>query len=374
VTPEDRAWEIVRRAFEEREPRRRRSGRVALVAGVAVAAAVVAAALSPAGHAVFEQVRRAVGVEHAERALAALPGNGKLLVVSPEGGETWVVDADGAKRSLGAWQAAAWSPHGLYVAAVRSGELAALTPTGEVRWTLPRRDVSTPVWHGTMTDTRIAYFTGTQQLRVVAGDGTGDRLLDPYADEVGPAWRPGTGFELAYVGGGAGILRDADSGRILWRTPFAFAPQSLGWSTDGSLLAIAGQHRVLVLDAHGRRVRTISSLTGTIRGVAFRPRTHELAVTVWHGSTRSEVRLVNVDRPGSSRLLFAGPGRFADTAWSPTGAWLLVEWPEANQWLFVSPGARPRVRAVANVTEQFPRPDGRPPDLFVANGWCCAGQ
>src|SRR6185312_15865672 len=106
----------------------------------------------------------------------------------------------------------------------------------------------------------------------------------------------------------------------------------------------------------------------------FRPGTRALAVTLWHGATRSEVRLVDVDRPGTSRLLFAGPGRFGDTAWSPTGAWLLVEWPEADQWLFVSPGARPHVRAVANVEAQFPRPDGRPPELFVANGWCCTGQ
>jgi hypothetical protein len=285
MTPEDRAWEIVRRAFEEREPARRRHGRAALAAAVVVAAAVAASALSPAGHAVFEQVRRAVGIEHAERALAALPGDGKLLVVSPEGGDTWIVDADGAKRSLGAWQSAAWSPHGLFVVAVRSGELAALTPTGDVRWTLPRRGVLFPAWHGTRSDTRIAYFAGAQQLRVVAGDGTGDRLLDPYADEVGLAWRPGAGFELAYVGGGAAILRDADSGRILWRASFSFQPQALGWSTDGRLLAVSGEHRVLVLDARGRRVRTISSLTGTIRGVAFRPRTHELAVTLWHGST-----------------------------------------------------------------------------------------
>jgi hypothetical protein len=339
-----------------------------------VAVAVVAAAISPAGHAVFEQVRRAVGIAHAERALAALPGDGKLLVVSPEGGDTWIVDADGAKRSLGAWQAAAWSPHGLYVAAVRSDELAALTPEGDVRWTLPRRDVSAPVWHGTRTDTRIAYFAGAEQLRVVAGDGTGDRVLDAHAEQTQPAWRPGPGFELAYAGGGDAILRDASSGRILWRAPFSFLQQSLEWSTDGELLAVAGAHRVLVLDGRGRRVRTISSLSGWIRGVAFRPRTHELAVTIWHGSARSEVRLVDVDRPGTSRLLFAGPGRFGDTAWSPTGAWLLVSWPEADQWLFVSPGARPRVRAVANVAAQFPRPDGRPPDLFVANGWCCSGQ
>src|SRR5579862_2372018 len=118
MTPEERAWEMVRLAFAEREasPGRRPPKR-AVVAAVAVAAIVVAAVVTPPGHAVFEQMRKAVGVEHAAPALLSLPAPGKLLVVSPEGGGTWIVEADGARRYLGSWAYAAWSPHGRYVIA-----------------------------------------------------------------------------------------------------------------------------------------------------------------------------------------------------------------------------------------------------------------
>ena len=88
----------------------------------------------------------------------------------------WVVQEDGSKRLLGEYREASWSPFGRFVVAVRENELAALEPDGDVRWTLPRRDVTSPSWAGTETDTRIAYFDGSG-IRVVAGDGTGDRLL-----------------------------------------------------------------------------------------------------------------------------------------------------------------------------------------------------
>ena len=65
MTPEDRAWEVVRRAFEERTPSRaahRPSGRLLLATvSVAAAAAVAVAVITPPGHAVLERVRRAVG-------------------------------------------------------------------------------------------------------------------------------------------------------------------------------------------------------------------------------------------------------------------------------------------------------------------------
>ena len=80
----------------------------------------------------------------------------------------------------GATAEASWSPFGRFVVAARPNELAALTPDGEVRWTLARPDVRLPRWGGTRTDTRIAYFSGGE-LRVVGGDGKGDRLLDPEA-------------------------------------------------------------------------------------------------------------------------------------------------------------------------------------------------
>ncbi len=371
MTPEDRAWEVVRRAFEERTPAPRRGRavhRAALVA-LAVAGAVVAAVLSPPGHAVFEQVRRAVGVEHASPALLSLPAPGKLLVLSSDRGGTWIVDADGARRRIGSWQYASWSPHGRFVVAANRNELVALDPEGRVRWTLARRDVAWPVWEGTDVDTRIAYLAAGG-LRVVAGDGTDDRLLDARAADEPAAWDPARLHTLAYERGGGVVLRQVDTRRILWRARVR-TEGTLVWSSDGDRLAVVSPRRITVLDRRGETVRWIGSLSGELVDAAFEPGTHELAVEARFdrpAGRRSEVKLVDVDRPGHSRLLFAGPGAFGDLAWSPNGKWLLVDWPTANQWVFLHGS---RAHAVANVEQQFPRPDRLGPVFELANRWCC---
>ncbi len=374
ISPEDRAWEVVRRAFDERTPvTRRRAPRTRLVlAGAVVVAAVVAgAAVTPSGRAVFRSVREAVGIEHAAPALIALPGGGRLLVESVANGGTWLVDADGKKRDLGPYTDAAWSPHGLFIVATRGNELLALDDRANVRWTLSRIDPSWPVWTGTRTDTRIAYVSASG-LRVVAGDGTGDHLLDRFGGGVPPAWNPSPDarFELAYYTGGAIVLRHAD-GRLVWRHAISLLPAGLAWSSDGRYLAVRSASRVLVLDAAGRLRRTISTPGAFVAAAVFAPGSHRLALSL-RRARRSEVRIVDVDRPAepAGRLVLAGPGDFGDVAWGPHGRWLLVTWPAANQWVFLQ-GAR--TRAVGNIEAQFPRPDRRPPELQVAGGWCCPG-
>lgn len=356
---EERTWEVVRRAYLERTPKRPRARRPLLLAGIAagLTAAVAAAVLSPPGHAVFERVRRAVGVEHAAPALAALPGGGRLLVVSPERGNVWLVDGDGAKRDLGSYADAEWSPHGLYVVATRPDELVALDPQGHVHWTLARHDVSWPRWEGTYTDTRIAYDSASG-LRVVAGDGTDDHLLDAYGGGIPPAWDPARLHTLAYYSGGAVVLRNADSGRVLWRRDVDVAPYDLEWSSDGRLLAVVSPRRVVLLDGDGHPRGTIEPHGAQYLSAAFAPRSHRLALAVRLAS-RSEVLV-------DGRLVFAGPGVFGGIAWSPTGSWLLVDWPTANQWVFLHGS---RAHAVANIERQFPRPDGRPPMLEIDGRW-----
>src|SRR4029077_8238465 len=142
----------------------------------------------------------------------------RLLVVSSEGGGVWLADAHGSKRKLGAYTDAEWSPHGLYVVVTTANHLIALDTKRSVRWTLARRDPVWPRWEGTTTDTRIAYLA-RGGLRVVAGDGTGDHLLDRYAGAVPPAWDPARTHTVAYYSRGAIVLRNADSGRLEWRTP-----------------------------------------------------------------------------------------------------------------------------------------------------------
>ena len=365
---EQRAWEVVKRAFEERTPQARPAPNHRLVVGAIVAALAVAAVAiaSPPGQAVFEKVREVVGVQHAEPALFSLPSTGRLLVVSTRHGGVWLVKSDGFKRRLGGYEDAQWSPHGLFVVATTKTALVALDVETGVRWSLPRHGPFWPRWEGTRVDTRIAYMTRTG-LRVVGGDGQGDHLLDRRATGVPPAWDPGRLHVLAYDSGGAVVLRNADSGRVLWRTPLDVTPTALAWSADGSELATVSAHRVIVLGANGAVRRTVTTLTESFVGGAFRPGSHKLALSL-RTATGSEIRVVDVDHPGRGRLLFAGPGAFGDIAWSPDGRWLLVGWPTADQWLFLRGS---RVHAVSNIREQFPRHDHRGPSLEFDSRWCC---
>jgi hypothetical protein len=369
VTPEDKAWEVVKRAFDERTPapRRHASNRLLLAGFATAVSVVVVAALSPPGRAVFHSVREAVGIEHAQPALFSLPAPGRLLVVSSDNGGVWLVKSNGFLRKLGPYSDAEWSPHGLYVIATEGNELVAFDLDGGVRWKLARHDPAAPRWEGTMTDTRIAYLAASG-LRVVAGDGTGDHLLDAYAGEVAPAWDPARLHTLAYYSGGAIVLRRA-GGSLVWRAPIKVLPAALEWSSDGQYLAVRSTKQIVVIDQRGRVHRTISMLGAELRQATFKPGTHEVAVVV-RAAGRSEVRIVDVDHPGRARLLFAGPGTFGDIEWSPAGDWLLVNWPDANQWVFIK---GKQVRAVGNIREQFARADGLRPFLELSGRWCCSG-
>jgi hypothetical protein len=171
---QERAWAVVARAYAEREPVTwpRRHSRP--LAAAALVAAVAAAGLSPPGRSVVHSLREAVGVKEAEPALFSLPTQGGLLVTSRKG--LWLVHRDGSKRLLGRYRDATFSPHGLFIAATRANQLVALDPKGNVRWTLARPAPRHPLWTGTRTDTRITYLSAGQ-LREVAGDGTGDRVI-----------------------------------------------------------------------------------------------------------------------------------------------------------------------------------------------------
>jgi WD40-like Beta Propeller Repeat len=356
----ERAWSVVRTAYEERErvPRpRSRLVPVLVAAGVALA---IAAASTPPGRAVLDDVRDAVlptRVERAQPALFSLPAPGRVLAVSDAG--AWVVQRDGSRRLLGRYEEASWSPFGRFVVTSRRNELAALEPNGDVRWSLARPDVRFPRWGGTRADTRIAYVSDSQ-LRVVSGDGTDDHRLARRAADVAVAWRPGPAHVLAYVRRD-GFLRvvDADQGTVLMKTP-ARGATHLEWVAD-RLLALSPRE-VRLFDDSGRLVQRRQ---GRYLSAALAPRAQAIAlVRLERGAGIVEV----LQRSGgSARRLFAGGGRFSELAWSPDGRWLLAGWPTADQWLLVRAAGRPRIQSVSNVSaqlrsESFPR----------IEGWCCA--
>jgi hypothetical protein len=282
----ERTWRVVESAFAERESQpQRRSWKP--IAAVALAVAVVAGLLSPPGRAVLDDIREVVGVEQAQPALFSLPAPGRLLVTSDAG--AWVVDRDGSKRLLGDYREASWSPFGRFVVATRPNELVALEPDGDVRWTLARPDVRFPRWGGTKTDTRIAYLSGGE-LRVVGGNGKGDRLLDSQAADRAPMWRPGAKHVLVYQRRDGSIrVVDVDTGAELERkVPETFLRQAdlarahdlLGVgdfaapvrSPNGRWLAVGwpeADQFVFVRAVGGRQIRAVSNVSAQFRSRSF---------------------------------------------------------------------------------------------------------
>jgi hypothetical protein len=341
---EERSWEIVRAAYAERAPVRRTHGARRLALAVAGGAAVLAIGLSPAGAKVGDLVSEmgeavGIGKQDARPALRSLPAAGELLVESGQG--PWIVREDGSKRLLGDYGEATWSPRGLFVAAADGRELIAVEPGGEVRWTItapgPLSDVT---WGGIGFDTRIAYRSGSD-LRVVAGDGTGDRLVARDVAPVAPAW--------------------------------------LSPPPESKLDPARRAHALAYLDRRGR-VEVVDADTGTAIGdrAPYRTRVRDLrsdrvlsptAPTAARLERRRGRSTLSVAGDGKRRVLFSARGVLTGPTWSPDGRWLLVGWPDADQWLFIRTDRPQRVIAFDRISEQFdPGDTGRAGFPRVA-GW-----
>jgi hypothetical protein len=364
IGAQNRAWDVVRSGYLEREQSVARRPRWRLVVAPALALIGAALVLSPAGATVRRLINHALGEKHAAPALFALPSPGRLLVSGPGG--AWTAAADGSVRRLGLWSQAAWSPRGLYVAVASPDQVAAVDPHGTVRWQLARPGVSDPRWYSP-SGYRVAYLSaGT--LRVVAGDGTGDHLLATGVAPVAPAWRPGAGlgpFELAYViARGEVVVRDGDTGRILWSTAPGPRPFALMWSADGRRLLVLSRREARTYSASGALSSTIA-LPGAASDGALSPDGRKLAVVL-------DGRDVVVGSGGVLRQVLAGAGVTA-VRWSPDSRWLLVTWPAANQWVFVRVAGTPRIEAVSRISQQFSS-GGAALAFPELDGWCCTVQ
>ena len=324
---ERRSWELIRRAYAERNPAgARQGGRRALLA-IAVGALALAVGLSPAGARVGELVGDVVGIgaEDARPELRSRPAAGELLVESEQG--VWLVREDGSKRLLGDYEQATWSPRGLFVAATDGRELVALEADGDVRWTIsPPGPVADPRWGGDELDTRIAYRSG-EQLRVVPGDG------------------------------------DESEGRVLAGRVAPTAPAWLPAPPDAKLAGAPVAHVLAYLDQH-RRARVVDADTSeAIDPAAVDPARLRDLETAWVRSPDGSLAARIERRAGRSTLavagegrrsvLFAGRGRMTEPAWSPDGRWLLVGLPQADQWLFIPTDRPGRLVAFDRISEQF---------------------
>jgi dipeptidyl aminopeptidase/acylaminoacyl peptidase len=375
---EERGWRVVRAAFGQRAPApRSRRLRRAIVA-LATALALLAAALTPPGQAVADWVRDNVriGRKEAREALVSLPAPGRVLVASARG--PWIVERDGSRRLLGAYEDASWSPRGLYVVGTRGHELVALDPKGQPRWSLARSAlVHGPRW--SPDGFRIAYLSG-HALRVVAGDGTGDRLVASGVADTPPAWRPGSGHQLAFADRDGRVrLVEADSTKLLWRSPPGNVPEQLAWSPDGRRLLALASAELRLFDGRGRLQSAIEMPPGVRAEAAAFARSGNAFALASHAvaAGRSRLTVVRLAKGARrERRLLSGAGRFGDLAWSPDGRWLLAAWRDADQWVFIRTDTDRRsevekLRAVSNISGHFdPGGHTRPPFPRL-RGWCC---
>jgi hypothetical protein len=365
-----RSWEVVHAAYVDRPPLAARAPRrrAAILVAAAVLVGVLVLALSPAGATVRRWISHTLGVPHSAPALFSLPTRGSMLVSGPGG--TWTVAADGSARRLGPWRQASWSPRGRFVAVAGGDELAALDPHGTPRWKLARPAVSDARWYPP-TGYRVAYLSG-HELRVVAGDGTLDRVLAARVAAVAPSWRPGHPYELSYISGdGRVVARDADTGRVSWTVAPPAKPRELAWSTDGTRLLVVARAGAELYDQGGHRVPVITMPPGTpILDASPSPNGRMIALV--RGGVAADVVLARLTgrRPFLHRVL-SGAG-LQQLTWSPDGRWLLVSWPVADQWVFVRIAGEPRIAAVSRIARQFATgAGGHFPHI---DGWCCTAQ
>lgn len=365
-----RAWDVVSSVYRERAPiARSRARRRASLAPVlaAMIALVVALTLTPAGATVSRLIAHAFTVPPASPTLPRLPAAGRLLVSGPGG--TWVIAANGARRRLGPWRQATWSPHGRYLAIATREGLAVVNPRGAAQWALPRSSVSDPTWYAP-SGFRVAYLAG-RDLRAVAGDGTGDHLLAVDVAPVQAAWRPDHPYQIAYVTHGRVLVRNADTGALIWSRP-AGGVRRLAWSADGSRLALLEPTGARVLTGTGRALATIHLSSGDrVTDASLSPDGGTLALV--RGGVDPGVLLARLTSPRPAlRSVLPGPG-IQQVAWSPDSRWLLASWPLADQWVFIAVSGRPRITAASRIAQQLA--GGRSAGTFPhLDGWCCTAR
>ncbi|HEX6781665.1 MAG TPA: hypothetical protein VF125_06490 [Solirubrobacterales bacterium] len=394
---EERGLRIVAAAHAERQggertaPASHLPSLPRLAMALALATLLAALLLSPAGAAVRDWVDDAftASAPRPEPTLARVPGGGSLLVQTGEG--PVVVQPDGSRTLLGDYEGATWSPHGLFVAAVKKRTLTALEPDGTPRWSLTAAQwVAAPRW--SPSGERIVYRSGFD-LRVVAGDGSEDRLLTGSTAAgtppdarispayVPPAWSPTGEDALAYVTGASRLrILDSETGAVLAAAPALQRITWMDWADGGRriLEASPGTLRLRPVLRAGHPSRPALGAAhrlplpprASVNDAALSPQSSIVAASITHWRKHGTYSEVLVFRPGRGwRTLISVPGSLGQVEWSPDGKRLLVAWPGANQWLFL-PVGRGKGRAIANISKAI-APSGRPTSFPQLEGWCC---
>jgi WD40 repeat protein len=172
------------------------------------------------------------------------------------------------------------------------------------------------------------------------------------------------------------VVADADSARRLWRwrSSEGGSPAQLAWSPPGGRLLVVHRRSARLFDPRGTLLKTYRPPPGRelVRG-AFSPDGRRVAlVVVSPTARRGQVALLSARGPSWHAVrLFAWSARLRDLAWSPNGRWLLLTWPDADQWLFVRATAAPKLVAVSNISREFDPDRAGPPTFPRLVQWCC---
>jgi Tol biopolymer transport system component len=236
-----------------------------------------------------------------------------------------------------------------------------------VHWSIGRAKLAGPVWSSRGGgDERVAYLSGST-LRVIGGDGRGDRIVARHVAHVAPAWRPRTHVVAYADGSGKVVVRDADTLRVQWTATAQQRPAAFAWSADGEYLLARGASSITVFSRNGKQVLTPlgGPAAAPVVDAAFMPGSHAVAF-VQDANGRSVLWFYPRLRPDATaaRRVFAGAGSFDRIAWSPDGRWILLSWASADQWLFIRSAAVRRVVPVSGISDAFG-------PAAVPAGWCC---
>jgi hypothetical protein len=314
----------------------------ALLAGVAAAStghlpvAGFGSRAAPSGHGPSAQIERTRGL--------SLPFPGEVLVRDDAG--IVIVQRDGARRRLGPFADASWSPNARFVVLTGGRHLVVADPaTGAHRWSITARAAVTDArWSlepAVPPCCRIAYLSGGA-LHVIAGDGTGDHVVAEAAD-VAPVWRPHNDRrELAYAAPDGSVhLVAADGGAALAPVLHpGFAVRSLVWSTDGARIAVAGARRIAVYRAGAATPGSVYRAPSgtTVSGALLAGGAGSLIVEQRiHGHTRLE----HVTADGEPTHGSEFSGALDGISLAPDGRHLLVGMRDVQTWIVLSvPGLR----------------------------------
>ena len=183
--------------------------------------------------------------------------------------------------------------------------------------------------------------------------------------KLAPAWRPGRAHVLAHLDAQRRVVvADTDTAHVLWRGPFRAGARKLAWSADGRRLLVLARWEVTVLDgASGRVVQRVRSPSLDANAALVPDRRGHRFTFLRRRGAHAEI--VRVDGTRVRRVFAADD--VAGIARSPDGHWLLVDWRQADAWLFLPLGdSRVRAREIAHISQTFAH--GQP----ILAGWSAA--